>query len=192
MKKSMVVGCIILLGAFNAMGQSKTIQVESDKMLNHDFSKYKTFAFASMIDSNLETGLYFVNDLILKKRIREAVNAELMGLGYTLDRTNPDLVVNFRVFEEPTTLKGFEGYGESYWGTTEKYREISDQASYDVKAGTLLISIADRKTSQLIWQGFASGLIDNKKFIKEEGTIREAVNLIMNEYDQRAKEYTKK
>ena len=192
MKKSMVVACIILLGVINATGQSKTIQVKSDKLLNQDFSNYKTFAFSTMIDSDLEPGVYFVNDLILKKRIREAVNAELMGLGYTLDRENPDLVVNFRVFEEPTTLKGFEGYGESYWGATEQYRQISDQAFYDVEAGTLLISIVDRKSSQLIWQGFASGLIDDNKFKKEEATIREAVNLIFDEYEQRAKEYTKK
>lgn len=103
----------------------------------------------------------------------------------------PDLIVNFRVFESPTTLKGSEGYGKSYWGGA-KYREISDTTSYDVKAGTLLISFVDRKLSKVVWQGFASGLIDNDKFIKEKGTIREAVNMIIDEYDQRAKQYTRR
>jgi hypothetical protein len=175
----------------SAWAQNKGITVESDQVLNTDFSKYKTFSFASMIDSDLEVGFYFLNDLIMKSQIREAVRDELLGLGYKFDRENPDLIVNFRVFEKPTTLKGYEGYGTSYWGGA-KYRQISDSRSYDVKAGTILINFADTKTSQVVWQGFASGLIDNNKFIKDEGKIREAVNMIMDEYGHRAKEYTRK
>lgn len=104
---------------------------------------------------------------------------------------DPDLIVNFRVFEEPVTLKGYEGYGTSYWGD-EQYRQISDTTSYDVEAGTLLLSMADRESGTVIWQGFASGLIKDNTFIKDEGKIREAVNLIFEEYNQRAKEYTRK
>lgn len=191
MKKIMFVGLTILSMSIASVAQKKEIIVESDKALNNDFSKYKTFAFASMIDKDLEVGFYFLNDLVLKSQIREAVKEELMGLGYEFSTNDPDLVVNFRVFEKPTTLKGSEGYGTSYWGGA-KYRDVSNSTSYDVKAGTLLISFADRKLSKVVWQGFASGLIDNDKFIKDKGTIREAVNMIIDEYDQRAKQYTRK
>jgi len=57
---------------------------------------------------------------------------------------------------------------------------------------TLLVSMADRESGKVVWQGFASGLIENDAFIKDEGKIREAVNLIFEEYNQRAKEYTRK
>jgi hypothetical protein len=123
--------------------------------------------------------------------IRDAVKAELMGLGYGLQSQEPDLIVNFRVFEKPVTIKGFEGYGASYWGN-QQFRGISESASYDVDAGTLLVSLADRESGQVVWQGFASGLINNDSFIKDEGRIREAVNMIFDEYNQRAKEYTRK
>lgn len=190
MKKVIAIAGFLLAAGIGVLAQNKSITVESDKALNTDFGQYKTFAFASMIDRDLEAGLYFVNDLILKGQIREAVRDELMGLGYRMDRSRPDLVVNFRVFEQPTTLKGFDGYGTTYWD--QQYRQISDTTSYHVKAGTLLISFADRKTSRVVWQGFASGLINNNKFIKDEGTIREAVNMIMDEYGQRAKEYSRR
>jgi len=66
---------------------------------------------------------------------------------------------------------------------------VSDTTSYVVEPGTLLISLVDRKKGSLVWQGFASGLIDNNTFIKDEGKIREAVNLIFDEYGMRATDY---
>ena len=89
------------------------------------------------------------------------------------------------------TLKGYEGYGTSYWGD-ERYREAEDTTSYNVEAGTLLLSMADRESGKVVWQGFASGLIKDQTFIKDESTIRQAVNMIFEEFDQRAKEYTRK
>jgi hypothetical protein len=178
---------VFVIGAANA----QTITVESDRVLDTDFSGYKTFTLASQVDSDLDEGLYFLNDLVMKAQIRDAVKNEMMGLGYEMDPTQPDLIINFRVFEEPVTLKGFEGYGTGYWGD-EEYRQISDTTSYDVEAGTLLVSMADRESGRVVWQGFASGLIKNDEFIKDEGKIHEAVNLIFEEYNQRAKEYTRK
>jgi hypothetical protein len=171
---------------------AQNITVKSDRSLDTDFGKYTSFYWSSQADAWLdEGGLFFLNDLGMKAIIRDAVKGELMGLGYQMQSHEPDLIVNFRVFDKPVTLKGYEGYGTSYWGD-ERYRESSDTTSYDVEAGTLLVSLADRKSGKVIWQGFASGLIENNVFIKEEVKIREAVNLIFAEFNQRAKEYTRK
>jgi len=178
--------------AFTAAVNAQGITVKSDRALDADLSNYKTFYWSSQADAWLdEGGIYFLNDLGMKSIIRDAVKGELMGLGYQLQSHEPDLIVNFRVFDKPVTLKGYEGYGTSYW-SDERYRSIDDAATYEVEAGTLLVSMADRKNGQVIWQGFASGLIENNVFIKEEGRIREAVNLIFDEFNERAKEYTRK
>lgn len=175
---------------FAVNGQN--ITVKSDRSLDTEFDSYKSFYWSSQADAWLdEGGMYFLNDLGMKSIIRDAVKAEMMGLGYQLQSYEPDLIVNFRIFDKPVTLKGYEGYGTSYWGS-EKYRTVDDAKSYDVEAGTLLVSLADRESGAVVWQGFASGLIENNVFIKEEGRIREAVNLIFEEYNQRAKEYTRK
>ncbi len=189
MKKIMFL-CLMSIG-FMCASNAQTIQVESDRSLEADFSKYKTFYWSSQVDTWLDEGMYFLNDLTMKSMIRDAVKGELMGLGYEMQSNNPDLIVNFRVFDEPVTLKGYEGYGETYWGD-ERYREPEDTTSYNVEAGTLLLSIADRESGQVVWQGFASGLIENNAFNKDESAIRQAVNMIFDEFDQRAKEYTRK
>lgn len=169
---------------------AQTITVAADHTLNTDFSKYNTFGWTSQVDSEIDEGFYFLNDLVLKSQIRDAVKGELLGLGYTQE-TEPDLLVNFRVFDKPTRIKGYEGYGRDYWDG-EEYRLISDTTSYDVEAGTLLISLVDREAGSIVWQGFASGLIDDDEFIKDKGKIHEAANLIFEEYNRRAKEYTRR
>ncbi len=189
MKKMIWGGLLAMLfaGAVNA----QSITVKSDRDLDTDFSKYKTFYWSSQVDTWLDEGMYFMNDLMMKSIIRDAVKGELMGLGYQMQSYEPDMIVNFRVFDKPVTLKGYEGYGTSYWGN-ERFRDISDTTSYHVDAGTLIVSLADRESGKVVWQGFASGLIQDDKFINDEGKIREAVNLIFEEYNQRAKEYTRK
>ena len=186
-----ILSVLLVSVCFVGVANAQTINVKADRNLDTDFSKFNTFYFASQADAWLDEGMYFLNDLHMKAMVRDAVKAELMGLGYDLQSSDPDLIVNFRVFDEPVTLKGYSGYGTSYWGD-ERYREPEDTTSYDVEAGTLLISMADRESGRVVWQGFASGLIQNNEFIKEEGTIREAVNLIFEEFNQRAKEYTRK
>lgn len=196
MKK--IIAALALLILVTATYAQK-ITVRSEQASDVDFSKYKTFTWASQVSNQLEAGIYFLNDLVLKAQVRDAVKSELLGLGYQMadDQTQSDLIVNFRVFDQPTKLMGPDTYGDDYWGTagtgaTSNGYDVISNEEYDVPAGTLLLSLADRESGKVIWQGFASGLIDNNQFIKDEGKIHEAVNMIFDEYNQRAKEYTRK
>lgn len=169
--------------------ENMNIQVESDEILNNDFSKYKTYNFSTQVDEELDPGFYFLNDLALKASIREAVKGELEGLGYEREESDPDLVVSFRVFEGPVTLRGFtdEGYGAGYWGGTDlQVREWEDTTSYEVEAGTILLSMLDTELGQVVWQGFASGLLEQDAFNRDEQMVAEAVELLFEEYSYRA------
>jgi hypothetical protein len=184
MKRQVLILVMVMsLGAANA----QKIVVKGDRELGTDFGKYKTFYWANHagMDNN---GIYFLNDLVFKADIREAVEHELQGLGYRIQPESPDLIVNFRVFEKQVRIKGYEGYGQGYWGN-EEYRQASDTASYQVEPGTLLVSLVDRKSGTMVWQGFASGLINNEAFIKDDEKIKEATNLIFEEFGMRATDY---
>jgi len=183
---------IVLIMSFAALAAAaQTITVKSDDIKDTDFTKYNTFYWASQVDNELDEGINFLNDVVLKAQIRDAVKSELTGLGYEINKDNPDLIINFRVFDEPVRLRGSEGYGTHYWGR-ETVTNASDTTSYELEAGSLIISFADRETGAIVWQGFASGLIYNDEFIKDEGTVKEAVNLIFDEFNRRSKEYTRK
>ncbi len=179
----MILAAALLLTA--GLVQAQNVTVDADRKLNVDFSKYKTYTWASQVDNRLDPGFYFLNDLTLKKRIRDAVGFALDGRGYKLTRQSPDLLVNFRVFEKPTTIKGFTGYGTTYFGVGE-VREPEDVTTFDVKAGSIILNLVDTKTGQVVWRGLASGLTNANGFDRDENRIRQAVNLIFEKYPYRA------
>lgn len=183
--KILIIGLLVSIQVMAQKQQKQNVQVNSDKQLNIDWSKYKTYAWASQVDSKLDPGIYFLNDLVLKERIRNAVGYEMDGRGYEKVSQSPDIIVNFRVFDQPTTLKGYTGYGTSYWGSQE-VRQPEDTTSYNVERGTLIVNVIDTKSGETIWRGFASGLMNGTAFNKEEEKIREAVNLIYQDYPARA------
>ncbi|HYG19977.1 MAG TPA: DUF4136 domain-containing protein [Ohtaekwangia sp.] len=187
MKKKSFMLSLLMIGIISAIN-AQEITVKGDRELGTDFGQFKTFYWASQVDQELDPGMYFLNDLVFKSDVRAAVQAEMEGLGYRLEPASPDLIVNFRAFDEEVRIKSYADYGDGYWGASEM-RDVSDTTSYVVEPGTLLISLVDRKKGSLVWQGFASGLIDNNTFIKDEGKIREAVNLIFDEYGMRATDY---
>lgn len=171
-----------------AYGQE--IVVNSIKHPEADFTRYMTYYWAVQVDYDTYDESYFLNDLMFKSDIREAVRNGLENLGYRADPSAPDLIVNFRVFEKKTRLNGFEGYGVNYWNPKEYSPESGRRA--EVSAGTIILSIVDRKQGVLVWEGVASGLVTQGKFVKEEGKLREAVDMILNQYGMRANEYTKR
>lgn len=185
--KKMLLLTACLLAAGVTFGQN--IVIDADKKLNTDFSRYKTYAWASQVDNRLDPGLYFMNDLALKERIRNAVGYELDGRGYDYSRQKPDLLVNFRVFDQPATIRGFTGYGTTYFGSTE-VREPEDVTTFAVKPGSLIINLIDTKTGQAVWRGLASGLTTTNGFDRRGNKIREAVNLLFEKYNARADGYT--
>lgn len=187
--KRLLMGVCAMLVVTAVSAQS--ITVNSEHAENVDFSNYKTFDWADQVDNQLDSGVYFLNDLIFKAQIREAVRNEMMAVGYEFSDQTPDLVVNFRVFDEATTIRSAEDYGSQYWAGAN-YRDISEKVSYDIEPGTILISLIDRKSGGIVWHGFASGLIKEEQFIKDEGTVIQAVNMIFEEYNRTASGITKK
>jgi hypothetical protein len=179
---------VLLLLTAELHGQS--IIVKSEQQPDVDFTKYKSYYWSEQVDSELDENSYFLNDLVLKSDLRDAVQSEMSGLGYVSESIAPDLIVNFRVFARPTTLRGSEGYGRKYWAESEYTPEAN--RSITVPAGTIIFSIVDRREGILVWQAYASGLLGQSGFTKDESKLRSAVNLIMEDYGLRANEYSKR
>ncbi len=184
--KNLIIATGLLLVA--NLAQAQQVTIDTDKKLNTDFSKYKTYTWASQVDDKLDPGFYFLNDLTLKERIRNAVSSEMAGRGYKFTRQSPDLLVNFRVFDKPVTIEGYTGYGTTYFGTNE-VREPQDATTYEVKAGSILLNLVDMKTGQIVWRGIASGITNRNGFDRDQNKIKQAVNLIFEKYAFRADKY---
>lgn len=186
-----------------AFAQSGNVTVASDKSLTADFSQYETFDFARQIADD-QIRVFFLDDALLKSKVKEAVNYELEARGYEQTSSNPDLIINFQVLDEPTEFTGYTGVyrDENYWTADEMRKDIiglvpeeeirsaENQKTYQLKEGTLMVHLVDAEAGELIWQGYASGIMDGEIIDGKEDKVEEAVSLIFQTYDWRADDVT--
>jgi hypothetical protein len=130
------------------------------------------------------------SQLVVNTAIQASVKDELEARGYRMSEAQPDLLVAYRVLERQARMKGYVNDMPTMVGSQE-VREPSDTTTHTLQPGTLLISLIDAKTHEVVWDGFASGLVRDNVFITEEAKIKEAVHLIMEEFKYRGDKVNK-
>lgn len=196
-----------VITAFLASCAKDSTLVGTDKNLEvAEFDTYKSFSFASHVE-DADNNMFFWDSELMKIAVKNEVRGELEALGYVYKENNADLLVNFRVFEEPVEITGFvDNYAdENYWGPMEikkeaiglepsaQVREPGDARTYNLDKGSIFIQMVDIDKSALIWQGYASGIVENASILDDdEEHIAEAVELIFEEYNFEAAGYAAK
>jgi len=117
--------------------------------------------------------------------IQRSIAEELQGRGYQKAEGYGDLIVTYKVLDKRSKVRGYNNdYPETVGG--EQVRQAQDTATYFLEPGSLMISLIDNKTSQVVWDGFASGLNNGDAFITDPVKVKEAIHLIFEEFKYRA------
>lgn len=124
-------------------------------------------------------------NLVVNTAVKSSLTEELQARGYRPNDVRPDLLVAYRVLERQAKMKGFINDVPTMVTGGKEVRTPSDTTTHVLLPGTLIISLIDTKTSEVVWDGFASGLVRDNAFITEETKIKEAVHLIMEEFKYR-------
>ena len=130
-----------------------SIDVRTDFDPAANFTKFKTFAFAGLTETN--KGSVFDNSLT-RKRIESAVGRELTGKGLQqvgLDQ-NPDLLVHYWIgVQEKQRVQGTGptgGYGwRAGYGSGPGYGTVM---TYEYKEGTLILDLVEPAMKELVWR----------------------------------------
>lgn len=130
-------------------------------------------------------------NVMVNTAVKTSVTEELEARGYRQDAAKPDLIVAYRVLERQAKMKGYVNDVPTMVTGGKEVRTPSDTTTHVLLPGTLIISLIDTRTSEVVWDGFASGLVRDNAFITEETKIKEAVHLIMNEFKYRGDKINK-
>jgi hypothetical protein len=117
--------------------------------------------------------------------IKDGVENELIGRGYRENEASPDMLVVYQVFDQRATLHGYTPT-EPSGPQGSQVRQPSDTTTFVLEPGTLMVSLIDAKTSEMVWNGFSSGLIDNSTFINDDADIKEAIHTIFTKFQHQA------
>lgn len=165
---------------------SPILTVQTDYDREADFNEYRTFYWSDDFQNQNSEGAtnepLFYNTLV-KKRLKQAIQRELEGKGYTLSADNPDLLVGSQVVvEERNTTGNNYPYYPFYFGY---YGGFNGTTTNSQKEGDVVVNLIDRTQKQLVWQGYASGVLEMDTEDRQE-EINQAVTLILSEYNHRA------
>jgi len=177
-----------------APGCQSPIKTSYDLDPEADFSRYQTFAWVSqeplIKSAQGQTTNAYISPLE-DKRIRRAVNREMVARGYQEvdDPSHADLVVSFtvgreektRVYDSPSSgslYYGGYGYGYGGWygGSQVRVQQYTE--------GTLAIEFFDRQTRQAVWVGIATKRLTQGDDSAE--IIQRAVTGILEEFPRRS------
>ncbi|MFI5450995.1 DUF4136 domain-containing protein [Pedobacter sp. UC225_61] len=155
-------------------------------------TRYKTYAWIP--ESQSKASSTYNNDIATDK-IVDAASAELNKIGLTLKNTNPDLLIKYtavvnkeiKTYDEPVyynpparlspRLGYYRGRAIYYYTYTDPFPVYvgSRARKMQVKEGSIMIDIIERRTSKLIWRGWAEGEVNDP-----QKAINDIPNVIAN------------
>ncbi len=183
------------LAAFASCAREPAIRTESSSNPMASFAELKTYAW--MPGWKLDSRDSRVDDALLEKRIREAIDRVLGAKGYERKLAGrPDFFVAYHVALreklDVTTMNSVYGFDPG-WGWHHrglygggKTGTGPHVASYD--SGSLIIDFLEAKESTLIWRGSAQTKVDptrDKERTKIE-RIDAVVDLMLKRFPRRA------
>lgn len=171
---------------------AQQVKVGADNSFKESVKGYKTFGWSSEINQVpngavfiAHNGVYVFNNESTRERIKKAIKFEMNAKGFKETESHPDMLVVFRVNEQPGTLHTFNGY-KMYDEGLDSTRTPKNKETVKVKPGTLLINILDAKSGKVAWQGYASGIM-KPDMVNNDTKVREAVSAIFKHFEFHAK-----
>ena len=173
MKNSSIV-LFLAIAILASCSSSKDYLIESDYSYHGKFRKYKTFTF-------VEQGNNSEDPAVFNPIIEDAIKYRMKLQGYKYTDKKPNLLVSYRMFFEDFGFMGYNQPDIEAWAKRENIDENYDPIEYELRKGTLLVLLHDRKKRRVIWQGYASGVFGNKEF-NNERYLKRAVRSIYDQY----------
>lgn len=135
------------------VGGCSTVQVSQDYSTEVDLSRLGTWRWQNPVQP--KTGDIRVDNPLLDKRIRRAVERHLTGRRFEMASAQPDRYLSYHLSIErkiqsdtATTSVGVGGYYHPWYGGVGSETRI-----WDYDEGRLTIDIHDAETGDLVWRG---------------------------------------
>lgn len=184
--KSMLITCLVLVTLLSGCYSYREYPVEYDYSYHGRFKKYKSYAFlqnANSEENAADPEIDLTNDII-----EQVIENRLGTQGYKLKTEKPNLLVSYKIYYDSLNFRGYNQPEIEDWVKFSKTDVNYDPRKYNLKKGTLLIQLYDRKQEKSVWQGYATGVYGNIYF-NNERQLKIAVRSILDRYKFLAEDF---
>jgi len=189
-----VLGLVLVTGLISCSG--RLVRSDYDREIN--FARLKTFDWKSESEYSGSNGL--AKNSLFEKRLRKAVEVELVAKNLSKQANRPDFLIAYSVaVEDKVDVRSDRfgyGYGHGYrpgyygfgyrsgyygFGYGSGYYGNGGLDAYQYKEATLILDFIDPASNELLWRGVYIDEIDDSGIITEE-KINEAVKHILEKF----------
>lgn len=146
----------VFLLAFTMSGcLRKRYFIEHDYKYSLGFNDYKTYGF---VDCPRDTN-------VICDDVQEAIRQQMNARGYKMAKGVPDLFVNFFIYYDEFKYRGYDQPSIHYFlsgNSNETYKPIT----YKLKQGTIMVSLIESQTAEVVWRGYATGVFNSDSYKK--------------------------
>ena len=135
-------------------------RVDSYLARGADLASYRTYAWGSA-GQGATGDVRLDNNEMFQERLQAAVETELALRGFEKTEAEPQLLVHYHAgVEQRIDLTA-----------TEPWKSCPECKPFIYDAGTLVIDLVDRRTSELLWRGWSNAnidhLVDNQQWLEQ-------------------------
>ncbi len=192
----LVLGLVLVTGLISCSG--RLVRSDYDREIN--FARLETFDWKSESEYSPSNGL--AKNSLFEKRLRKAVEAELVAKNLSKQANSPDFLIAYSVAVEDKVDVRSDGFGYGYgygYGYRPGYHRFGYRSryygfgygsgyygngglyGYQYKEATLILDFIDPASNELLWRGVYIDEIDDSGIIKED-KINEAVKHILEKF----------
>jgi hypothetical protein len=171
-----------LMACFVTYGQD----VRTNYRPGTDFSKYHSYKWVDGIKGAPSVG--FHPDQILDSQIKQAIDSQMAAKGFTkTDGDNADLLLGYEIgiHQEKEWNASASGLGPGFGGRGPWGIESASGTanSSTINIGTLVLTVYDPATKQLVWIGAAQHAIDPpKKQDKNQKNLNKGAQKLLKDF----------
>lgn len=162
---------IVSICVFFSGCQRMNVLVDHDYRFSENFKEYSTYTF---VDCEQDTN-YFCTD------IQQAIERQMTARGYSFDAQGANLYVNFSIYNDKFMYKGYDQPQLINWLISRSSEgSVYTPIKYQLGKGTLMISMIEASTSEVVWRGYASGIYNEQ--MQKKNYFKNIVRTIFDEY----------
>lgn len=127
----------------------------------------------------------FADNTLLRKRVRSAVEAALSARGYreVAEPEAADFLVTYSVIlDERVRVDGGTAIGIGAYDRFGYGRVYSGPSVRNYQESTLIIDVLEPETRDLIWRGWAGGVLDTRDRERSRTRLQDGVRQILEEF----------
>lgn len=132
-----------------------SVKVHSSYDKVTDFTKYKTFCWLNGCEFTY-SGPVYLNDSLLREKIKNAIIAEMESKGLKHNENNPDLLLDFHISLENESSIVYHHRDDEI----HNFQPMPEQEVINYLKGTIVIDMVDKSEARMVWRSEAIGYMD--------------------------------